>query len=381
MQKIFDSEKVYAITLGGGGAKGGYEVGVWRSLMEEGLKYSAVCGTSVGALNGALMTMGDLEKAEELWKNIRFSQVMDVDDDEMSRVFGKGSKAKELKPLLRRAISIVKGGGFDVTPLRNLLNQYIDPEKIRSSEVEFLAVTYSITDKREVIADVRRLPDDEMRDMLLASAYFPAFKNEPLTGGKRFTDGGVSDALPINPLIDRGYQSIIAVRLTGGLGREKYVRPRRGVTVDYIQPKRKLGNTLNFSAEQANYNLKLGYYDAKRYAYGLVGDYYYLDRCMTEREAYNELMDMIGFDNWPNAETVSLRAIHEDIIPNLAKQHEARGDYYDVLIHYLEHAGEAFGLPEFRIIKDSDLLREVKAGMKARGVTTIAPKAFKAFEH
>ena len=343
MQKRFDSDRIYALALGGGGAKGGYEIGVWRSLFEEGLKYNAVSGTSVGALNGAMMAMRDLEQGEALWKNIRYSQVMDVNDEEMGRLFDKDVKARELTPLIKRALSIVRGGGFDVTPLRNLLRQYIDPARIKSSDVDFIAVTYSISDKKEVVVDVRKLPDDEIWDMLLASAYFPAFKNEPLAGGKRFTDGGFSDALPVNPLIERGYSSIIAVRLAGGLGREKKVRPPEGVSVDYISPKRRLGNTLNFSQEQSNYNIKLGYYDAKRYAYGLEGDYYYLERTMSEREAYNELIDLIGINEKTEDHAVSLRTIHESIIPKLAKEHESTGDYYDVLLRYLEHTGEVFG--------------------------------------
>lgn len=380
MEKVFDSSKTYAIALGGGGAKGGYEIGVWRALKEEGLKYNAVSGTSVGALNGALMAMGDLEKADELWRNIRYSQVIDVDDREMGRVFEKDVKAGEIRPLLRKAIRIVREGGFDVTPLRELLKKYIDTDRIRESDVDFVIVTYSLTDRREVIADVRRLPDGEMADMLLASAYFPAFRNEPLAGGKRYTDGGVSDALPINPLIDRGYKNIIAVRLSGGMGRERTVRRNPGVTVDYIEPKRGLGNVMDFSPEHSKYNLDLGYYDAKRFVYGLAGDYYYLERTMTERDAYNLLIELLGFDNWPNSRTLSLRAIHESVLPRLAKQHNASGDYYDVLIHYIEHTAEVFGLPEFRIIKDTDLTSEVISGMKARGVTTIAPYAFKAFE-
>ena len=52
-QKRIDFSKTYAIALAGGGAKGGYEVGVWRSLSEEGLKYNAVSGTSVGALKAS----------------------------------------------------------------------------------------------------------------------------------------------------------------------------------------------------------------------------------------------------------------------------------------------------------------------------------------
>ena len=37
----------------------------------------------MGALNGALICMDDFETAEKIWENIRYSQVMDVDDKRM----------------------------------------------------------------------------------------------------------------------------------------------------------------------------------------------------------------------------------------------------------------------------------------------------------
>ena len=55
MELKLDISRTYAIALEGGGAKGGYEIGVWRALEEAGVRYNAVSGTSVGALNGALI--------------------------------------------------------------------------------------------------------------------------------------------------------------------------------------------------------------------------------------------------------------------------------------------------------------------------------------
>ena len=52
-----------ALVLGGGGAKGAYEVGAIAALDALGVKAGSVFGTSVGALNGSLIVMGDLEKA------------------------------------------------------------------------------------------------------------------------------------------------------------------------------------------------------------------------------------------------------------------------------------------------------------------------------
>ena len=85
MKLRIDTSRSYALALEGGGAKGAYQIGAWKALREAGVKIDAVAGTSVGALNGSLIVMGDLEKAENIWENIRYSQVMDVDDETMSR--------------------------------------------------------------------------------------------------------------------------------------------------------------------------------------------------------------------------------------------------------------------------------------------------------
>ena len=76
MPKI-DLNREYGIVLEGGGAKGAYQVGAWKALREAGVKIKAVAGTSVGALNGALICMDDIDRAEKLWKNIRYSSIMD----------------------------------------------------------------------------------------------------------------------------------------------------------------------------------------------------------------------------------------------------------------------------------------------------------------
>lgn len=49
-----------AVVLSGGGAKGGYQIGVWKVLRQMGFTPDIVVGTSVGALNGALMALGRL---------------------------------------------------------------------------------------------------------------------------------------------------------------------------------------------------------------------------------------------------------------------------------------------------------------------------------
>lgn len=49
-----------AIVLSGGGAKGSYELGVWKALRRLRIKYDIVTGTSIGALNGLLMAQNNI---------------------------------------------------------------------------------------------------------------------------------------------------------------------------------------------------------------------------------------------------------------------------------------------------------------------------------
>ena len=44
-----------ALVLSGGGGRGSYQIGVWKALRDLGIKFDIITGTSVGALNGALM--------------------------------------------------------------------------------------------------------------------------------------------------------------------------------------------------------------------------------------------------------------------------------------------------------------------------------------
>ena len=62
MEPILDLTKEYGLVLEGGGARGAYQIGAWKALVEAGVKINAVAGTSVGALNGALYVWETLRK-------------------------------------------------------------------------------------------------------------------------------------------------------------------------------------------------------------------------------------------------------------------------------------------------------------------------------
>ena len=200
MELKIDNSKTYAIALEGGGAKGGYEIGVWQALDEAGIKYNAVSGTSVGALNGGLMAMRDLPRAIDAWNNMKLGKVIELDEEQeenLSRAFNGDIGLDAVQRLIPEALEIIKNRGLDVAPLRAWVREVVDVKKVKQSDVELFVSTVSLTDRKGLEIKINDLPEDEICDMLLASAYHPSFRLEKL-GGKLYTDGGFVDSLPLH---------------------------------------------------------------------------------------------------------------------------------------------------------------------------------------
>ena len=355
MELKLDNSKTYAIALEGGGAKGAYEVGVWQALEEAGIKYNAVSGTSVGALNGAMMVMRDLEGAVRAWKDIRLSDVIDLEGDQeenLHKVLNGEVDLHDIQELIPQALDIIRNRGLDVAPLRAWVHEVADEKKIKASDVEFFVSTVSLTDKKSLEIKVNDLPEDEICDMLLASAYHPSFRLEKL-GGKYYADGGFVDTLPLHVLVENGYKDIIAVRIPGH-GIERRFRIPENVNITLISTNSDLGGVLNFDAEQSRRDMLIGYLDAKRVLYGLYGEKYYIERTMSDREALRQLIDRAD-------EGANLRRLCERELPRVARRlNVSGGDYYELFIAVLELEAETLGIENKRILKDTELLSETE---------------------
>ena len=354
MELKIDNSKTYAIALEGGGAKGGYEIGVWQALDEAGIKYNAVSGTSVGALNGGLMAMRDLPRAKDAWNNMKLGKVIELDEEQeenLSRAFNGDIGLDDVQRLIPEALEIIKNRGLDVAPLRAWVREVVDARAIKESEVELYIATVSITDRKALEVKVNDLPEDQICDMLLASAYHPTFKLEKL-GGKFYTDGGFVDTLPLHALVTNGYKDIIAVRIPG-IGHNRRFKMPDDVNVTYIATNADLGGVLNFDAEQSRRDMAIGYLDAKRVLYGLYGKHYYIERSMTDREALNMLLDSLETGE-------NLRQFCERDLPRVARHLDAEGDYYELLIAVLEDAAAKQNIDNMRIYKDTELVAKLE---------------------
>ena len=360
MELKLDLNKTYAIALEGGGAKGAYEIGVWRALEEMGIRYNAVSGTSVGALNGALMTMRDLPRAIEAWSDIRLDKVINYDEDEeenLKKIVSGEIDFGSIQDVIMQAFDVIRDRGLDVAPLRAWVHEVVDSKRIKASDVSLFIATISLTDRKGLEVRLNDLEEEEIYDMLLASAYHPSFRLEKL-GGKLYTDGGFIDNLPLHVLVENGYKDIIAVRIPG-MGRERKFKIPEDVNVWYVDTDADLGGVLNFDAEQARRDMKIGYYDAYHDLCGLYGKHYYVERSMTEREAFEQIVARYQ----RKSPDVSLRDLCEKELPRLGKALEIEGDYYELFLGLLEVTAAECGIDPFRFYGDRELLSEVREAL------------------
>ena len=340
MEPVLDLTKEYGIVLDGGGARGAYQIGAWKALKEVGIKINAVAGTSVGALNGALICMGDVENAVKIWSEMTFSRVMDVDDTWMSRLF---DGEVPLQEALTEVWKVLNEGGVDITPLRNLIHDVIDEKKIRLSGIEFCILTFSISEMEEKDLSLEEIPEGLLEDFLLASAYLLGFKNEKLHG-MRYIDGGVINNVPVNSLLDRGYKDLIEIRIYGPGREPAFDLPEDG-EIYRIGARVNLGNIIEFDGKRSRQNLKIGYFDAKRLIYGLDGYIYYLEQTH-EDTWYTEQMEILS-----DLEKAEMRFVLK-IKPGCNDK--------DLLIAMLEASAKLLHVPKYQIYTVDELWNEVQ---------------------
>lgn len=382
MELRLDITKQYGIVLEGGGARGSYQIGAWKALREAGIRIRGIAGASVGALNGALMCMDDLEHAEYIWENIAYSKVMDIDDELMDQLKNGRLRDLKLKAVAENALRLLKEGGFDIAPLKNLITETVDEDKIRSSERDLYITTFSVDEWKGIVVDVKKLPEGEIPDALLASAYFMAFRNEKL-GGKRYMDGGGFNNVPVNVLIDEGYQDIIVIRIYGlGFDTEKVVEIPEGVSISHIAPRQDLGGILEFDRKKAKRNMLLGYYDAMRMLYGLAGRVYYFDAPQSEAYFFDKMMSEVELikhyirpelDEGEFEKLEGYRAFTERIFPALAKQMKLKEgwDYKDLYLAVLETWAKEMRMNRFHIYTPDEITQKIQ--VQARKLDSFLP--------
>lgn len=371
MQLQIDLTKDYGIVLEGGGAKGAYQIGAWKALKEAGVRIKGIAGASVGALNGALICMDDLETAENIWDTISYSKVMAVEDDVMKNLMKGSLKALTIPEVLAQVAEVLKNRGFDASPLRQMIKDMVDEDRLRNSDRELYVTTYSITDRRLLELDIRDIPEGMIGDILLACAYFPAFRVEKVHG-KTFVDGAGWNNVPVNMLLEHDYKDIIVIRIYGlGFDSEKILEIPGDVSLYHIAPRKDLGGILEFDKKRSRKNMKIGYYDAKRFLYGLCGRMYYIDapnqepyyfeRMMGETELFLPYMEMILEEDLSEAGR-DYRTFTETLFPRTAARLKLKDgwDYKELYLAVIEEMARRERISRFAVYTVEELLKKVQ---------------------
>ena len=192
------------LVLEGGGAKGSFHVGVLKALFERGYEFQGVAGTSIGAINGALVAQGDFDVLYDLWYSATPSLLFDFDEDMVSRILDKNLDKAVYKYIFQTMKALYASKGVSLDKAKDLLDRVINEDKLRNSSIDFCLVTVEQGKEwRPLDLFKKDIPQGEMKEYILTSAYLPIF-NRARVGGKMFMDGGMYDNCPVNPLIHQG---------------------------------------------------------------------------------------------------------------------------------------------------------------------------------
>ena len=258
--------KEYGLVLSGGGTRGAFQIGVWKALKDLPIDIKAIVGTSIGALNGAMFLQDDFYTTVRLYENIMIENIMKVEG------INGNKNIFDLSNIFNLASDYRKQKGIDNTPLREMIKQYIDMDKLYNSEIDFGLVTYSVKNKNPLQKFKNEIPKEQMEDYLLASACYPIFKPQNIDDEEYF-DGGLYDNAPANMLIEKGYKNIIIVDIAGmGFNRKS---AKRDAYIKVIRPSEDLGGSFEFNHSKIINNIKMGYLDTMKSFNKLQGHMYY----------------------------------------------------------------------------------------------------------
>ena len=246
-----------AIVLAGGGAKGAYQAGFIKAIKELNVEYDIVTGVSIGALNGCLLVQNDDDKLIDLYANIQINDIVKADLES----FDIDILMKQHNKTLGVFKELIIEKGLDITPFSELIDCYLNEEKLFKSNVDFGVVCTNYPSFKPLMVTKSEMKN-HVKDYLLAtSAAFPILPMHKFNDLK-LIDGGFSDNCPIDLAFDMGATRVIACDIDFSITHSHYIN---NPFVDYIYPSAPISNSLDFDHEHLINIIKMGYYDTMKY--------------------------------------------------------------------------------------------------------------------
>ena len=193
---------VVGLALGSGAARGWAHIGIIQQLSELGIKPDIICGTSTGALVGALYASNNLKILE---------------------TFVRGMDKRGILRYLDINL-LAKGGFIEGKRLIEFFSEPIGDINIEELPIPFSAVATDLTTGHEVW-----LREGSLTDAIRASIALPGLFTPVKLGGKWLVDGGLVNPVPISLCRALGAEIVIAVNLNGSIaGKHMQKKNRNG---------------------------------------------------------------------------------------------------------------------------------------------------------
>lgn len=293
------------LVLSGGGAKGAYQVGIVRALSEMGAQVDLIAGASIGALNGGILASAPslavgAERLEKLWASLTQDSPMAINKMVYLQLLVIAASVMtphvRLLKLLGLAANLSSNDALlSDTPLKNLMEQYLDTTALKNGLPLYVSVYPSLGGATDILRCVaaatglRDTPDSEFlhvqslteenqRNVLMASAALPILFEARKIGDQKYTDGGqggwskAQGNTPIQPLIDAGCNMVIVTHLGDGSLWSRHDFP--DTTVLEVRPQQSMARAdgalggfrdlLGFDASKIPSWVEQGYEDALR---------------------------------------------------------------------------------------------------------------------
>jgi NTE family protein len=185
---LFAKKNTIALSLGGGGARGYAHIGAIRELEKRGYEITAIAGTSMGAVIGALYAAGKLAEFEKWARSLTMLDVVSLMD-----------------------FSIGKAGAIKAERILNVVDQMLDGINIEQLPIPFTAVATDLLDNKEVL-----FRSGSATLALRASVAIPGVITPVMIDGKLMGDGGMVNPVPVSPLKNANAKKIVAIDLAQG---------------------------------------------------------------------------------------------------------------------------------------------------------------------
>lgn len=255
----------YGLSLGGGGSRGAYQLGVWKGLRQINIKIDFVVGTSIGAINGVFICENKYDELENLWLNTSIDHCFHINNKNEYNLTSINI------PFIIK--SLIKDGGLNPTPLKETLLKNVDEDLVRKSPTVLGIVTICVSTFKPIEVFIDDIPKGKLVDYIMASASLPGFK-KLFIDNELFIDGGLYNNVPSAMLLTKGCNHIIEVDIEGP-GIRRKLKNKDLINLIEIKPQENIGSILNFDSENIKRNIQLGYLDTLRAFNYLRGTYYY----------------------------------------------------------------------------------------------------------